>query len=228
MKRKTILIIIAILVFVVFVASLIIGLLLMEEEDKHIDLEHLEQRLQNGDIIFQTSTSAQSKAIQLATKSKYSHMGMIYKKSGITYVFEAVQPVKLTPIAEWVERGKRNHFVVKRLNNTEQVLTPSVQKEMKQLAERYLGKNYDIYFEWSDERIYCSELVWKIYKQATGIEVGKLEQLKDFDLTSDAVKQKLNERYGENIPMNEKVISPAAMFDSGELRLVYEGSEVLK
>lgn len=202
------------------------GFLLMEEEDKHIDLEHLEQRLQNGDIIFQTSTSAQSKAIQLATKSKYSHMGMIYKKSGTTYVFEAVQPVKLTPIAEWVERGKRNRFVVKRLNNAEQVLTPSVQKEMKQLAERYLGKNYDIYFEWSDERIYCSELVWKIYKQATGIEVGRLEQLQDFDLTSAAVKQKLKERYGENIPMNEKVISPAAMFDSDELRLVYQGSEI--
>jgi hypothetical protein len=29
-----------------------------------------------GDILFQTSKSAQSKAVQLATKSKYSHMGI--------------------------------------------------------------------------------------------------------------------------------------------------------
>lgn len=35
--------------------------------------------IQNGDIIFQTSTSGQSKAIQIATGSKYSHMGIIYK-----------------------------------------------------------------------------------------------------------------------------------------------------
>ncbi len=35
---------------------------------------------QNGDIIFQTSTSGQSKAIQIATGSKYSHMGIIYKQ----------------------------------------------------------------------------------------------------------------------------------------------------
>ena len=33
--------------------------------------------LQNGDIIFQSSQSDQSIAIQLATHSKYSHMGIV-------------------------------------------------------------------------------------------------------------------------------------------------------
>ena len=37
----------------------------------------LEKKIKNGDIIFQTSKSSQSKAIQLATNSKYSHMGII-------------------------------------------------------------------------------------------------------------------------------------------------------
>jgi hypothetical protein len=31
----------------------------------------------NGDIIFHTSRSAQSVAIQLATQSRYSHMGIV-------------------------------------------------------------------------------------------------------------------------------------------------------
>ena len=35
--------------------------------------------IKNGDLIFQTSLSGQSKAIQLATDSKYSHCGLIYK-----------------------------------------------------------------------------------------------------------------------------------------------------
>ena len=69
----------------------------------------------------------------------------------------------------------------------------------------------------SNEKIYCSELVWKIYNQVTGIEIGQLEQLSDFDLTSDIVKAKMKERYGDNIPMDEKVISPAAMFKSKKL-----------
>jgi len=54
--------------------------------------------LKSGDIIFQTSKSSQSIAIQRATKSKYSHMGIIYKEGKNTYVYEAVQPVKLTPL----------------------------------------------------------------------------------------------------------------------------------
>ena len=29
--------------------------------------------------------------------------------------------------------------------------------------------------------MYCSELVWKIYNDATGIEIGALKELKDFD-----------------------------------------------
>jgi hypothetical protein len=38
-------------------------------------------KIKNGDLIFQTSTSKQSKAIQLATDSKYSHCGIIYKNT---------------------------------------------------------------------------------------------------------------------------------------------------
>ena len=49
--------------------------------------------LKDGDIIFQTSLSNQSKAIQLATNSKYSHCGIIYKSGNDFYVFEAIQPV---------------------------------------------------------------------------------------------------------------------------------------
>jgi uncharacterized protein YycO len=85
---------------------------------------------------------------------------------------------------------------------------------MKQVGEEFRGKNYDLTFEWSDDKIYCSELIWKIYQRATGIEIGKLEKLSDFDLTSDAVKKKMKERYGNKIPLNEIVISPASIFNS--------------
>ncbi len=69
-------------------------------------------------------------------------------------------------------------------------------------------------FEWSGDKIYCSELIWKIYERATGIEIGKPEKLSDFDLTNEAVKLKMKERYGDKIPMDETVISPAAIYNS--------------
>jgi hypothetical protein len=65
-------------------------------------------------------------------------------------------------------------------------------------------------------------LIWKIYQQATGLEVGKLQHLRDFDLSSEAVKKKMKERYGDAIPMDETVISPVAIFESELLMTVAE------
>ena len=170
--------------------------------------------IKNGDLIFQTSLSGQSKAIQLATKSKYSHCGLIYKDGNEYFVFEAVQPVKKTSLDKWIARGQDGKFVIKRLKNANEVLTPTALAKMKQVGEQFSGKNYDLTFEWSDDKIYCSELIWKVYQRATGIEVGKLQKLSDFDLSNESVKKKMQERYGDKIPMNEIVISPAAIFDS--------------
>ena len=179
-----------------------------------------QDEIKNGDLIFQTSLSGQSKAIQLATKSKYSHCGLIYKDGNDFYVFEAVQPVKRTPLDKWIARGKDGKYVIKRLKNADRVLTTKTLTKMKQVGNQFNGKNYDLTFEWSDDKIYCSELIWKIYQRATGIEIGKLEKLSDFDLTNEAVKKKMKERYGDKIPKKEIVISPASIFDSELLTTV--------
>ena len=88
---------------------------------------------------------------------------------------------------------------------------------MRAVGDRYRGKSYDLYFEWDDSRVYCSELVWKIYKDGAGIELGRLQKLREFDLSHPAVRAKMRERYGNRVPADEPVISPAAMFDSEAL-----------
>ena len=173
--------------------------------------QRAEALLRDGDIIFHESRSSQSQAIQLATKSRYSHMGILYRDNGRWYVYEAVQPVKLTRFDEWTRRGKDGHYVVKRLRRG---LTRDALSRMREAGVRYRGRNYDLYFEWSDERIYCSELVWRIYKRGANVEIAKLQQLRELDLSHPAVQQKMRERYGTRIPRNEPVISPAAVFDS--------------
>lgn len=178
--------------------------------------------LQDGDLIFHTSLSGQSKAIQLASRSPYSHCGIIYSLKGRYFVFEAIQPVSLTPLEKWIARGKDGHYVVKRLKNAQKVLSPEVLDKMTKIAQGFMGKSYDLYFEWSDDRIYCSELIWKVYQRAAGIEIGQLERLSDFDLSHPAVKSKLKERYGKRIPMDERVISPKAIYESPLLTTVVE------
>jgi hypothetical protein len=176
--------------------------------------------LKEGDIIFQVSRSAQSQAIQLATKSKYSHVGILFAQNGEWYVHEAARRVQATPLQEWIARGEAGHYVVKRLKNADAVLTPEALARMKAENRRFAGKAYDLAFEWNDEKLYCSELVWKIYQRGAGIQVGELQKLGDFDFSHPAVKAKLKERYGQHIPVNETVISPAAIFASDQLETV--------
>lgn len=225
MKKRT---------FIFLLFSLALAALLIYQNKARIftknNFQHLKQvtqtpphfdKLKNGDIIFQTSLSGQSKAVQLATHSKYSHCGIIfYKLEGEYFVYEAAETVKMTPLAEWIARGESQHYVIKRLKNADSVLTPSAIAQMKQVGNQYNGFQYDLAFNWSDEKMYCSELVWKIYKNATGIEVGKLQKLKSFDLQDETVKQLLNDRYGNHIPLEETTISPADVFESDLLREV--------
>lgn len=175
--------------------------------------------LDEGDLIFQESSSSQSAAIQKATQSRYSHMGVIFFRDGKPFVLEAARTVQFTPFSEWAERGIRQHYVIKRLKRK---LKLSEVQKLKAASREFLNRPYDLLFGWSDEKIYCSELVWKIYKKALNIEVGTLSKLRDFDLTSSVVKSKMQERYGDNPPLDEIVISPAAMFDSHLLETVRE------
>lgn len=178
-------------------------------------------KIQDGDIIFQTSQSPQCEAVRIATNSKFSHCGIIYDINGKWFVFEAVQPVKLTPFEDWIQHGKDNKYVVKRLKNTA-VLTPAVLQKMKDYSQQFDGKDYDSYFEWTDNRIYCSELVWKIYKNAADIELSKLRELKDFNLTDLRVQKILKERYGNHIPLEEDVVAPSNIVDSKLLKTVID------
>ena len=169
---------------------------------------------QTGDIIFHVSKSQQSLVIQKATKSRYSHMGLIVHKNGKAWVLEAVQPVKYTALQQWIDRGVERHYVVKRFKTN---LTVRQKQTLIKNAEQYLGQPYDLYFEWDNRALYCSEIVWKAYHDALGIELAPLSKLKQFDLSSSEVKQLMQQRYGKNIPLNETVIAPQAIFASTAL-----------
>lgn len=108
------------------------------------------------------------------------------------------------------------------MKNADKVLTSETLGKLKLEGEKFIDKNYDLTFEWSDDKLYCSELIWKMYQRATGIEIGKLEKLSDFDLTDQMVRQKMNERFGDKIPLDEIVISPVSIYDSELLITVKE------
>jgi len=176
----------------------------------------------DGDIIFQISTSEVGRAVQRVTGSKYSHMGIVFILGGQPQVYEGVGPVKQTPLAEWIARGDQHHYIVKRLHNSNVVLDTSGLSKMLKVGETFQGRDYDYCFEWSDERFYCSELVWKIYQRALGIEVGELQHIRQFDLGHPEVQALISRRCPDLEARADTVISPAAIFAAPNLVTVYQ------
>ena len=93
--------------------------------------------LRDGDIVFRSEEGRFAQAIQLATHSPYNHVGMVLYRNGKPYVFEAVGPVKYTPLEEWIQGAKGGQYAVKRLKDADKVLTPEVLKKLNALARKF-------------------------------------------------------------------------------------------
>ena len=145
--------------------------------------------IQDGDIIFHKSKSSQSHLISKVTGSDYTHMGILFYDKEKLYVFEAVGPVKSTPFKEWKTGGVGGRYVVKRLKDDDRVLTPDNLSKLRKAGLAYRGKPYDLRSRFSNEEMYCSELVYKIYMYALGIGVGELGRFSDFELSDPEVKK---------------------------------------
>lgn len=172
---------------------------------------------QDGDIVFQESMSRQSPVIKLAQHSKWTHCGIVYHIGGRAYVYEAVEPVKYTPLKDWIARGKNGVYCAKRLKTP---LTKANFTKMKSIGAGYKGKHYDTLFQWSDNKMYCSELIWKIYAQGANIELCTPSHFSDYPVTVPAVQKLIKKRYGNSFNPDEPVVSPYALFKSELLETV--------
>ncbi len=169
-----------------------------------------------GDLVFQDSESRQSQAIKLATQSEFSHVGIILIKGETPYVLEAVEPVRLITFEEWKNNGSDGNYTLTRLKQTKEFDSLKIETFKK----KHLGKHYDLGFYWTDEKMYCSELAYKFYKEIVGIELCKKHQLKEYSTNYPEVRKIMKQRYGNNIPWDEWMVSPEDLFKSNQMKVV--------
>jgi hypothetical protein len=181
-----------------------------------LSCQNYAQKFKDGDIIFQSSPSPQSAAIEEATNSPYSHCGIIFYENGVPYVYEAVQPVGKRSLKDWIESGVNEMYVVKRLKDSTVIGATEILL-LKNYAVSQFGKNYDVVFNWSDKEMYCSELVYKSYWNACHIKLATTLPLRDFNIDGPIVRKVMNQRYGNEIPYDEPMISPEQLFNSPQL-----------
>lgn len=152
------------------------------------------QKFKEGDLVFQQSQSRQSSLIQKATGSKWTHCGIIIEKDGGLYVLEASKTVQLTPFDQWKARGKGGSIKSRRV----------MDDTLKIKYQKYLGKSYDLAFRFNNNKWYCSELIYDIYKNQFGVELCKPRKVKEYQI--EDMEKQMRKR---GITQEQLVVAPS-------------------
>lgn len=169
------------------------------------------KEVREGDVIFQTSQSQQSPLIQIATRSKISHCGIIVMRNGKPYVLETLKTLVITPLDKFIARGEGGKYWLKR----------SKKENIKIKYDSYLGKPYDLAFKFDNGKFYCSELVYDIYKNQLGIELCMPKKVSAYLILGTdklPVIKKAMEKRG--ITQNQYAVAPVDIFESEYLESV--------
>ena len=169
------------------------------------------EEVKEGDVIFQTSQSQQSPLIQIATRSRISHCGIIVMKNGKPYVLETLKTLVVTPLDKFIARGEGGKYWLKRSNK----------ENIKIRYDHYLGKPYDVAFRMDNNIYYCSELVYDIYKKQLGIELCKPKKIDDYlILCTEKLPIIKKEMQRRGIKKEEYAVAPVDVFRSDKLKTV--------
>ena len=126
---------------------------------------------QVGDVLMQSDKfEGSAVAIKTLTLSKYNHVGIVVERGNKLYVAEALATVRYTPVDVYINRGKAYRHLRPKTE-----LTAVEKNNINKAINKYRGKKYDPFLSWSDDRMYCSELVAKVYEDA-GVNIVNVKR----------------------------------------------------
>lgn len=136
-------------------------------------------QLRTGDLVFnkingQTQVSTANDSTYI-----YNNIGVLFVDEENFVVIETADRVQYASLRQWIKKGLNNHYLVKRLINADSLLSIERAQLLRKVAQDNIFKETEKSNNWSDDKMYNSELVWKIYKNSLNVELGKLEIAQD-------------------------------------------------
>ncbi|MCD4783006.1 MAG: hypothetical protein K8T10_04150 [Candidatus Eremiobacteraeota bacterium] len=199
----------------VMLSILYVVSLILPKKQQSIAQKGTDVTFRDGDIIFQEISGELGGEISAITGSPINHCGLIFFKEGELLVLEAADQVKLTPLKEWIFNGVDKKIALLRYKMANDNLISTVLIE----AEKFRGNPYDYQYSMDDENIYCSELVYKAYKNGAGVKLCPLKKLRDLDYKGheEFIKKLTNGK----LPLDREIITPVDIYKSEKLYVIY-------
>jgi len=176
--------------------------------------------LQQGDILFISINAFLYKQVARGTGSWSSHVGFAVQENGEWLVIESKVPfVCKTPLRKFLSRTCNNEVMVRRLKSP---LSDHQIDQLKQSAEKRMGRLYHLGFKFDSNRQFCSKFVYQVYKEALGVELGKVQTLEQL-LTENPQASVGFWRcwYLGFIPWQRKTLTPASQISDPSLNTVF-------
>lgn len=188
------------------------------------NLDQLEKNvsanLQEGDILFISINAFLYKQVAKGTGSWSSHVGFAIREGNDWYVLESKVPtVSKTPLRKYLSRTCNGEVMVRRLPSS---LTKTQVDELKRAADKRHGQFYHLGFKYESQRQFCSKFVYQVYKEALGIELGKVQTLEQLlEENPQASVRFWRCWYLGFIPWQRKTITPASQIADPQLTTVF-------
>lgn len=133
---------------------------------------------EDGDVVFRRGKSMASQAVLLTEKnSMYSHAGIIYLVNHVPYVIHAVpgesgtdsEEIKCEKLTSFLGFEKASRAGIYRLTSADKSKRILALHKARQAFSQRVEFDEEYNLE-SDEKLYCTELIWKSYR-AAGIDL---------------------------------------------------------
>ena len=189
---------------------------------------------QTGDIVFQDGSQSDfNDAIKNVTSSwagkNFSHCGIIFIDSTAEtpqiYVIEALfEGVKMTPFSDFLMRNtdKNNNpkVTVGRIIDSLNYTIPLAIKNAKSM----LGAAYDFAFDFENDKIYCSELVYFSFLDSEGNHIFETNPMTFINPSTGQFDKNWVEYFdklGVEIPEGRQGINPGGLSKSKFITIIF-------
>lgn len=179
-----------------------------------------------GDLVFIRIGAYPFRQVADATGTWTNHVGIVLDVSGPEPVIgESRFPLSgSTSLSRFVARSAGGRIAVMRLPVA---LTSAQQHAVVAAAQQRRNVFYDTGFDLHSRRQFCSRYVREVLLQATGIEVGRVEDFRTLLARKpDADLAFWRAWYFGNIPWQRQTVTPASLLSNPGLKTVFDGNAI--
>jgi len=189
-----------------------------------MNLSEIEGTLRAGDIVFTRIPGTPFRQLADVTHTWTNHVGIVvgFNSFGPVIAESRIPLSSRTSFAHFVRRSAHRRVAVLRLSRP---LSDSEVRRLQYAARRRLGRLYDTGFSLRSRRQFCSRFVHEVVQESTGVAVGEVMTFRDLLERNPETNLRLWKLwFFGRIPWERTTVTPASLYTSESLRLVFDGS----